>query len=137
MFCREQVAQLCDKVPTIRALHAELAVVGNGKPHHAKAFQADSRLDFPLFVDPDLRAYAAAGLRHGVFSSFNARSLSNALGALRKGFRQGRTQGDPWQQGGTFVITPQGKTLYTHVSQVAGDHADLDAVIASLRPIAG
>jgi peroxiredoxin len=137
MFCREQVAQLRDKAPAIRALGAEPAAVGNGKPHHAEAFQNEYKFDFPLLVDPELRAYAAAGLRRGVFKSFNFESIANAFRALGRGFRQGRTKGDPWQQGGTFVITPSGDVLFSHVSKVAGDHPDLEDVLTALRKHSG
>jgi len=108
-------------------------VVGNGKPHHARAFLDEQKFDFPLLVDPELRAYEAAGLKRGLLSSFNLSSAVKALGTLRNGFRQTSTKGDPWQQGGAFVITPDGKTLYSYVSQVAGDHPDLDQVLQALR----
>jgi peroxiredoxin len=123
---------LRDKATAIRELGAEPAVVGNGKPHHAEAFQRERGFDFPLLVDPELKAYAAAGLRRGVFRSFSLGTMGNAVRALRAGFRQGRTRGDPWQQGGAFVITPEGQILYSHVSEVAGDHAELQDVLAAL-----
>lgn len=137
MFCREQVAQLRGTVFEIRALGAELVVVGNGGPSHAQHFRDEQKLDFPLLVDPKLQAYEAAGLRRSVLSSFSLGTLRNAARALGSGYRQGSTQGDPWQQGGTFVIAPDGRTLFSFISREAGDHADVKQVLQALRDVAG
>lgn len=137
MFCREQVAQLRGTVPAIRALGAELVVVGNGGPSHAQHFRDEQKLDFPLLVDPKLQAYEAAGLRRSVLSNFSFGALRSAARALGSGHRQGWTQGDPWQQGGTFVITPDGRTLFSYISREAGDHADVNQVLQVLREIGG
>ena len=112
---------------------AELVVVGNGRPEHARDFQQQHGLDVPLYVDPDLQAYAAAGLRRDLRSTLNISTVANAVRALRGGHRQSSTQGDPWQQGGAFVITSDGDVLYRYVSQAAGDHPDPREIIAALE----
>ena len=48
------------------------------------------------------------------------------------GFRQGRTQGDPWQLGGVLVVRPGGQVAYFHRSQNAGDHAPAGDVVRAL-----
>jgi hypothetical protein len=55
------------------------------------------------------------------------------MGALKNGFRQGSTAGDPWQQGGTFLIGPGEKLLFEHRDQFAGDLVDIDQVIALIK----
>lgn len=125
------------EVPKIRELGGELVVVGNGQPMHATDFRERNQLDFPLLVDPDLEAYAAAGLRRGVGSALNPRVLGNAWRAMRGGHRQGKTQGDPWQQGGAFVISPDAQVHYQQISRTAGDHADPAELLAALRRAAG
>jgi peroxiredoxin len=119
-------------LPQIRARGAELVVVGNGQPFHAVHFREDHNIDFPLLVDPELKAYQAAGLRRGVKTAIKAGVLKNAWRAMRGGYRQGRTQGDPWQQGGVFIITPDGQVKYSYVSQEAGDHPAPEDVLAAL-----
>jgi hypothetical protein len=121
----------------IRSLGAELVVIGNGSPEQAADFRAERKLDFPLYVDTKMQAYAAAGLKRGVAASLNLRSMGHAVRALRKGHLQGRTQGDPWQQGGAFVIVPPGRVVFEHVSQEAGDHADPKAMLEALRSALG
>lgn len=110
----------------------EVVVVGNGTPQHAKMFREDDGIPFTLWVDPELQAYRAAGLRRGLTAVFSRRSLGHSVRAMKAGFRQTKTKGDPWQNGGVFVITPQGKTMYEQISAEAGDHAPLADVLAAL-----
>lgn len=86
----------------------------------------------PLVVDPELKAYAAAGLRRGILSSIGPGVLVRGIRALREGKRQGATQGDPWQQGGVFVIRPGNLVDFSYVSEEAGDHPSPESVLAAL-----
>lgn len=124
-----------DARPRILALGAELVVVGNGRPEQALDFQQQRGIDFPLLVDPDLEAYAAAGLRRDLGATLNFATLGNAVRALRGGHRQTSVQGDPWQQGGAFIITPDGRDHFRHISQAAGDHPEPEAIIEALEGI--
>jgi NAD(P)-dependent dehydrogenase (short-subunit alcohol dehydrogenase family) len=123
---------LRERVDEIRDLGAELVVVGNGAMNFAEAFREDYSLDSPLLIDPDLRAYRAAGLRRGRVEALSPRMPLNALRALSKGSRQGSVQGDVWQLGGVFVIRPGGDLAYRYVSREAGDHAPPEAILESL-----
>ncbi len=123
-----------DVVPRIRARGAELVVVGSGSPEQAAEFQREQQLDFTLLVDPELKAYAAAGLRRGVRTTLRPGVLRSFLRARRGGFRQGKTEGDPWQQGGVFVITPDSEPRYAYVSQEPGDHPPPAEWLAVLPP---
>jgi NAD(P)-dependent dehydrogenase (short-subunit alcohol dehydrogenase family) len=123
---------LRDRISDIHALGAELVIVGNGSAAFAEAFREEYELDGPLLVDPELRAYRAAGLRRGRVEVLSPRLPLNALRALRSGARQQSVQGDPWQLGGVFVIRPGGELCYRYVSQTAGDHAPVSDVLAAL-----
>ncbi|MGH0032928.1 MAG: SDR family NAD(P)-dependent oxidoreductase, partial [Myxococcota bacterium] len=123
-----------DRIGDIRRRGAELVIVGNGAPHFAAAFREDFDLDGPLLVDPELRAYRAAGLRRGRVELLSPRLPLNALRALRSGHRQTGVEGDPWQLGGVFVLRPDGALLYRHTSREAGDHPPLDEVLEALEP---
>lgn len=79
-----------------------------------------------------MRAYRAAGMRRGVGATFNLRAVTNAVRAMKAGEHQGRTQGDPWQLGGAFVVLPGGRVVYEQRSDAAGDHADPEAMLAAL-----
>ena len=124
-----------DVVSDIRARGAALAIVGSGSPEQAAAFRDERELDFPLLVDPELNAFRAADLRRGLGASLNARTLSRGIRAISGGFRQGRTQGDPWQQGGCLVIGTDGHTALEQVAEGAGDHVDPEDILAALDRI--
>ena len=55
--------------------------------------------------------------------------------AFRAGFRQARTRGDPWQQGGVLVLDRLGRIAWRHVSETLGEHAEPADVIAALRKV--
>ncbi len=119
---------------------ATLVLLGNGKPHHAKWFLEDTGLDVPVYCDPELAAYAAAGLKRTVLSVFNPAALGAAVRAYRAGNRQTKTKGDPWQQGGVLVLDRrQGITKpvrYQHISGFAGDRVPMGKVLTALGVVA-
>ena len=125
-----------DALSDIRRRGAELVIVGNGRPEHAVDFRDTEHVQCPLLVDPELRAYAAAGLRRGLLSSVSPRVFVRGFRAFAEGKRQGATQGDPWQQGGVFIIRPGNVVDFAHVSQEAGDHPSTDSIIAALDKVA-
>ena len=127
------MAQLGHITDAIHQAGARLVVVGNGTPAMAARFAAEKPLDASLYVDPSLKVYEAAGLKRGVGATFNPASVMAGIRALRKGHFQTSTQGDPWQQGGTFVVWPGGEVNYRHVSGFAGDHAPEGQVFKALR----
>jgi len=115
---------------------ATLVLVGSGKPHHAKWFLEDTGIDVPVYCDPELAAYQAAGLKRSVMSVFNPASLGAAIRAFKSGNRQSKTKGDPWQEGGVLVIDrrPGAKkdVRYQHVSGYAGDKAPVGKVLTAI-----
>ena len=98
----------------------------------ANAFREDFNVAFPIYVDPKLEVYRAAGLRRSIKTTFNAASLKAGVRALRAGHMQGMVKGDAYQQGGTFVVHPGGKVKFRHISGFAGDIADPGQVMAAL-----
>ncbi|MCL4234928.1 MAG: hypothetical protein KJ042_10450 [Deltaproteobacteria bacterium] len=121
-----------DSLDEIEKRGATLVVVGSGKPHHAKWFAEDLNYNGPILADPDLVAYRAAKLRRGYFSLLSPATLAAAMRAFRGGFRQTRTRGDPWQNGGVFVLAPGDRVLFEQRSAAAGDHARVSEILAAL-----
>ena len=56
-----------------------------------------------MYVDPELHAYAAPGLKRGLHSSLGPGVILRGLRAFREGKRQGATMRDPWQHGGVLA----------------------------------
>ena len=124
MFARQQAAALNDMKKKFGDEKLTLVAIGSGTCDQAKSFLDNFGFDGEMYVDPTLRSYKAFGLYRGFWRTLGPKSLLNGLGALRKGFRQGKNAGDLWQQGGMFVIGPGNQILYEHRDKVAGDHAD-------------
>jgi NAD(P)-dependent dehydrogenase (short-subunit alcohol dehydrogenase family) len=124
---------LRDQAPRIRKRGAEIAVVGNGTRNFAEGFRDDMQVDWPILVDPELRAYRAAGLRRGRVEILSPRLPLHAVRALWEGHRQEGIQGDPWQLGGVFVLRKGGELVYQYRSREAGDHPPVRDILAALR----
>jgi hypothetical protein len=126
---------LRDALPEIRRRGAELIIVGNGRPEYAIDFRDSDHVESPLYVDPEFHAYAAAGLKRGLRSSLSVGVVRRGVRAFREGERQGATMGDPWQQGGLFIIRPGNRVDFSHISEEAGDHPSAEAIIAALDKV--
>lgn len=123
-----------DAADDITRRGAGIVVVGNGGVDHARDFHAEQHLPFPIYTDPGRESYRAAGLRRDLASTLNPKVLLHGVSALRQGFRQTKVRGDPWQQGGAFVIGKGGTLKLAHVSGEAGDHPPVAELIAALDP---
>ena len=121
-----------DALQEMRRRGAELILVGNGQPQHAIDFRDTEHVESPLYVDPELHAYAAAGLKRGLRSSLSPGVILRGVRAFREGKRQGATLGDPWQQGGVFIIRPGSRVDFAYISEEAGDHPSAQAILSAL-----
>ncbi len=133
IFCREQVAQLRPELPAIRGLGAELQLVGNGTVEQLRWFVEDQRPDFPVFTDPTVKVYEAAGFRRDKGAMLHLGSVKSAARAAIRGFRQDGIRGDRLQQGGVLVVLPDGRLAYRYVSNHLGDHPSPDSIVSALR----
>ena len=113
----------------MRDAHQELdrqgwtvVAVGQGPGSRSAVFQRELDLPFVVLGDPERAGYAAFGLERGSPLDMLRPSLIVAAGeALLSGARQGRTEGDPAQTPGTFIIDRTGIVRYAHPAAHAGD----------------
>ena len=124
--------QLHRDIDKIHAAGAELYVIGNGSPSFIDGFCEETGYDGPIFTDPSLAVYKAAELKRGVTKTFDPRALGATLKAFAHGTRQGRTQGDPWQQGGVLVIGTGGDIKWHHASARPGDDPSVAQIVRAL-----
>jgi peroxiredoxin len=132
LFCRQQIAALGPLRERVRALGAEVVVIGHGSVAEARAFRDEQAAPFPLFTDPTRQAYRAMEMRSGIGSILAPGVLARSLNAWRNGFRQTRVAGHPFQQGGVVVIAPPGVERYRFVSREAGEHPPDAEILAAL-----
>jgi peroxiredoxin len=133
IFCRQQIAELRPLADPIRALGAELVVIGLGTVDEARAFRSEQALDIRIFTDPTREAYCAMEMRRGGRSVLSPGVFVRALKAWRQGFRQTRPAGDPLQQGGVVIIDRTGVERYVFISREAGEHPAPGDILAALR----
>ncbi len=113
-----------------------MAVIGNGTPVMAQDFAEQFKVGVPLFTDPSRKSYELAGWRRPMGSAVLGMGTMLKAGAraMKGGFRQGKTQGDAFQIGGVLVVNPDGSVRFEHSDKAAGDHANIDDILASLAP---
>jgi hypothetical protein len=126
------VVQLHRDIDKIHAAGAEMIVIGNGAPHFIAGFREITGYNGPLYTDPSLAVFQAAELERGVLNTFSLKAIAPSVKAARAGFKQGKTQGDPWQQGGVLIVMPGGAVRWKHVSRRPGDNARAADIVAAL-----
>lgn len=117
----------------LEAAGARLVFVSTGSPAMAADFTRTHGGGHQVLCDPQGKAFAAAGMTRSWWSTLHWRLFANLARAWRRGFRQDRVQGDPWQQGGVLVFGPSGQLLHQEVDAVVGQPLDVDAVVAAVR----
>lgn len=130
MFCREQAARFDALRGAFEARGARVVAIGNGTPAMARDFVQQFGLELEVFTDPSRASYRAAGLKRNF--GIGLATLRKAVGTMRGGFRQGRVQGDPWQQGGVLVLAADGQVMFEHVDAGAGRHVAPEEVLQLL-----
>jgi hypothetical protein len=118
------------------ALGVSLVVIGQGTPPHAQAFASDHDVTgLRLLVDPDRKAYEAAGTRmagvRGLFGPKVALRAARAVASER--VMQGRVVGHPAQLGGVLVVARDGSVVWSHLASDAGDNPPNSRVLEAAR----
>jgi len=111
-----------------------IVAIGSGSFDQARTFADGTEFPGELYVSPDLAAYSAFGLARGRLRTLGPQSFLRALRALKRGFRQGSTAGDNWQQGGVFLLGPGREVFLEHRNRFAGDFVDKKYLSAALEP---
>jgi hypothetical protein len=106
--------------------------VGIGGADAIASFRDTTSYRGPLFVDPSLATYRAAGLASGVGTILNPRAIAKNLSAMVSGTRPGMPSGNSLQQGGTFVLGPGDVDRFAWRDRFSGDHAALDQVLKAV-----
>ncbi len=120
----------------IQAAGGELVLVGSGSPRQAAAYRRLYAPDCRVLIDPTLDAYRALRLQRGVMATMGPSTWVRAAKSLARGHVQGEVAGDPWQQGGLFVMAPGGRLVFEQRNRDAATRPDIDAAMRALRQIA-
>jgi hypothetical protein len=108
-----------------------VTAIGTGGKRYAQAFIEDEGVPFPVLIDEQGEAAEIIEMNSLKATSFIRPDALLAGGrSLIKGNRQHKTGDRPMQLGATLVIGPGDELLYLDKESYAGDHADLDEVLA-------
>lgn len=134
MFCREQAKELTERKAEFDALGVKGAFISTGLPAMVDDFVQTYSVKWPVYVDPRRETYRYLGFKRGLLNTlFNPRTLLNGIRAMRSGARQGKPQGDPWQQGGALVVKKGGEVIYAFASASAGDHPSVNELLDAAK----
>jgi peroxiredoxin len=117
------------------AAGARLVTIGMGTPAQAADFRSSYKLDLPLLVDPERKAYAAAGTKVAtVWGLISPRVVARGVSrGIRSRVIQGKIKQNPVQLGGVLIVMPDGSIPYAHLSEDPSDHPPNDEVLAALN----
>ena len=120
--------------PLQRALAASrvrVIFVSSSEPWQTEEFLSKSVVQFPgeLFSDPTLKIHKLFQLKRGVWQSlvtplwpgFKQYGIMGIIEGIRLGMEFSNLVGDSWQQGGVFVISPDGTIVYSYSEDYPGD----------------
>ena len=122
-------------VPELKARGVELLVIGNGPEWAIDGFREKSGFEGPIYTDPERHAYRALRLRRDKGATLNLGTIKAGIRSFRSGHRQTKTLGDPWQQGGVFVIKAGGDIAWAYRSEFAGDHPSEELVFEAVSAL--
>ena len=120
MFCREQAAQLATIHSRVEAMGVSIVAIGNGTSLMALDFVEKFNIPFSIYTDAKRHTYQLMNMNYGL--GIGLGTIKAGLGITRKGTRQGKTQGDIWQQGGEALFAKGGKLLWHHANKNAEEH---------------
>lgn len=109
-----------------------VTAIGTGGKRYAEAFIEDEHVPFPVLLDEDGAAAEIVGTKKlGVLTMAKPQAWVAGARSAAGGHRQQKTGRRPLQLGATLVIGPGDELLYSDFEKFAGDHADLDEVLAA------
>lgn len=142
----DRAARLKAELGEYRAAGANVVIVGQGEPERATRYAERQKIDVPILVDPERRAYEAYGLLDGTTAQvlFDAPDpflrCDLAAGLELSASRHGTDRAlvdSPWQMPGEFVVGPDGRIAHAHRFQWCEDYPDPRVHIAAIRGAAG
>lgn len=97
----------------------------------AQDFLETFSVPFPLYTDPSRLSYKKMGFKKKL--GINMSSLKRAKDALSSGHKQGKVQGDAFQQGGEGLFDNKGHLIWSRPSTAAGDHASHQEIRSAIK----
>ena len=114
---------------------AQLVLIGQLTPRHASHFRRRQGVELPVLADEKRASYKAAGAKIATMNELLGPSVvaKGLMTTMQTGRLQTRTLGHPAQLGGTMVIAPDGRVVWSHMSDDASDNASPEEILEAVR----
>ncbi|XP_070592384.1 peroxiredoxin-like 2C isoform X3 [Erythrolamprus reginae] len=137
--CKEYVEDL-GKIPkkVLQDANVRLVVIGQSAHYHIQPFCNLTGYPHEIYVDPRREIYKILGMKRGESSSSAVHSphvksslLSGSVQSMWRAMTSPAFdfQGDPAQQGGTFILGPGDEIHFVHLDQNRLDHIPINNVL--------
>lgn len=129
MSCREHVSQLRQQQGRLDELNIEVKIVVFDNDFMARAYAADTKLNWPLLLDADRQLYSSYGMTRGSWwAIYNPFSIAKYLWLIILGTRPGKPGNDWRQMGGDVLIDPGGVVRIHYVSTDPHDRVAIEKI---------
>ena len=125
----------------LTASQVRIIFISSSTPLQTEEFLLKSVVQFPgeLFSDPTLNIHKVFGLKRGIWRSlvtplwpgFKQYGMMGIIEGFRLGLEFSHLVGDSWQQGGTFVISSEGRVMFGDTEEYPGDWKAMDKALQS------
>ena len=134
MHCRDYAIQLNRAKESIESAGARLVLIGQATPRHAAHYRRRFAPELPILADEDRHTYKLAGaVRGGAAELLGPSVVLKGIGrSLKDRTVQGRPIGDVTQLGGSLLVEPGGRVVWSHMSHNAADNATIDEILDAL-----
>lgn len=140
--CRAHAREVWNQRRLYEANGTKIAFVGCGSPENIARFRREMHLEgAPIYTDPGLNAFSAAGFKRSFLGSLGFQAAANFLNLASRGYWQTKHRtgdGDKLQLGGVVLVMPDGHVRYKYTSTATGDfptHSDLEhKAMSRVRP---
>lgn len=117
------------------ALNTNIVAISFGTPYWAQAWLEETGVDFPIWLDPDRKAYQAFGLERSLGRAWGPRTLLYYARALLRGETLKEKRGDTDQMGGDFIIDSQGVVRFAYRSQDPTDRPAIEELLRAAKEL--
>lgn len=115
-------------------LGASVVLVGLGSVEQTAAFKERFDVPFPMIADPEKRLFKAFGLKEASTGALlSAKMVFRGVAAMAKGHGMGVPQGDVRQLPGVFIISTDGRILFSHHASGPADYPRSETLLSILR----
>ncbi|KAK7800072.1 hypothetical protein U0070_027609, partial [Myodes glareolus] len=134
-FLRMWMEDVSGRHPDVDEADVTLIVIGQSSYRHIEPFCKLTGYSHEIYVDPEREIYKRLGMKRGEEISSSGKTFHMQCSSLKYSLWRAVTgplfdfQGDPAQQGGTFILGPGNSIHFVHRDRNRLDHKPINSVL--------